>query len=371
VNENTRHPDNQHFANQPMSVAGPADLLAYLPHTLGFQPRESFGFLTLRGNSIGATLRVDLPVAPVDRADYARSITQYLLADEAADAVLLFVYTTHTAEAAGGAHPPAKPYLIYVRAIEAELEQAGLRLRDGWLITDEGWRSYFCDDERCCPLRPLQDIRDSALNASLAQAGRNAQHDPGRNVIDPAFTGSQDAHAKITDAAERLEGTDPMNFTAKVMRSGRALWQEALGTDPDEGTACTLVSYLHCRTTRDRIMADAIDPDDNEDTYLQVLTGAYTGTPDWSRVEATEALLAKALTFTPRRDRAPLFCFLAWLCWYRGASSIAAAYLEKALDADPGHRLSHLMRELIRRGALPLAPQNAWTSHGGHRSPYR
>ena len=44
-----------------LRISSPADILSFIPHTLGFAPRESFVFITMRGNMLGATLRVDAP----------------------------------------------------------------------------------------------------------------------------------------------------------------------------------------------------------------------------------------------------------------------------------------------------------------------
>lgn len=348
--------------NHPLRVSHPADILAYLPHTLGFEPRESMAFLTLHGAQLGALLRVDLPAAPVAPASFAQTVASYLLADEAADAVLLIIYTN-----AAAANTPADTrhgalLRDYTHAIEAELEEAGLGVRDGWLVTDRGWQNYFCTDPGCCTLHPLSEIRDSALNAELIYRGSAPVADP---AADPAFTGGPDNHATIR-AAAGCHVEDPLDVTAPAIRRARAAWCEALGTDPENDTACQLVGYLHTKALRDRIMADTITGSDDPATYAQVLTGAWDGQPDWARVDATEALLTRLLARTPAGDRAPLFSFLGWLCWYKGRSSVAHSYCGKALTSDPGHRLAHLMGELITRGALPYASTRAQTSYGHH-----
>ncbi len=157
---------------------------------------------------------------------------------------------------------------------------------------------------------------------------------------------------------------DALDFAHHSMCTARALWNEALGEDTTEAGACELAGYLLIKPIRDRIMADAISGADDEATYQQVLTGRFEEQPDWSWVEATEALLARVLAYTPTEDRASLFCFLGWLGWYRGSSSVAAAYFDKAIAADPRHRLSQLMWEMVSRGILPLAAQNERTCCG-------
>jgi hypothetical protein len=345
-----------------------ADMLAFIPNALGFQPRESFAFVTLRGTTTGATLRIGIPAATTPAADFAKVALHYLLADTAADGVLMLVYTNEVADAARtGENPDAKPYMAYAQAIETELENVGISLRKGWLVTDRGWMPYFCEENGCCDLNPSDEIRDSAINAEMIYRGYNTQEDPMKLTADPAFIGSDEAHLTITEFTRFVLGggvPDALDFDHASMRIARAQWNEEVGGDIyEENEACDLAGWLFIKPIRDRIMADAISPADDEATYLQVLTGRYEGQPDWSRVEATEKLLVKILAYTPTEDRAPLFCFLGWLRWYRGQASIAAAYFNKAIEVDPGHQYSRLMRELVGRGALPLAAQNERTAY--------
>ncbi|MCU1539750.1 MAG: hypothetical protein JWM01_697 [Arthrobacter sp.] len=59
--------------SESLNFTGRADILAYIPHTLGELPKESIVLLTLNGKRLGATLRVDAPseAAPADYAQTA------------------------------------------------------------------------------------------------------------------------------------------------------------------------------------------------------------------------------------------------------------------------------------------------------------
>lgn len=212
--------------NKHLKATTAADILAFFPHSLGFDPRESFGFITLQGGKTGASLRLDAPDESISPTDYAQMITHYLLADEEADGVLMFLYTN---EPAADPTPGAKPYSDYARAIRAELEKGGLNLRDGWLITDAGWRTYFCDDPACCQLRPLNEIRDSAMSAEMVFAGSAKRADL---AADPAFIGSEDTARSIRGTANRYPTIDGMDFSHPSMCEARRAWHEALGTTP-------------------------------------------------------------------------------------------------------------------------------------------
>jgi hypothetical protein len=47
---------------EKLTITTPSDVLSFIGHTLGFWPQESLVCITLNANSIGATLRIDLPV---------------------------------------------------------------------------------------------------------------------------------------------------------------------------------------------------------------------------------------------------------------------------------------------------------------------
>lgn len=326
----------------------------YLPQ---IEPRESFGFVTLRSGKTGASLRVDTPDESANPSDYAQAVTHYLLSDETAEGVLMFVYTN---EPPADPTPGAKAYADYAKAIRAEVERAGLMMRDGWLITDAGWRNYFCDDPFCCPLHPLSEIRDSAVNAEMVYAGSAKRAD---RAADPTFIGSNDTEAEIWDTASRFPMVDGLDFNHPVMCEARQDWHDALGTTPGEAAAVDLLAVLQCKPLRDRIFVDAISGTETPDTYKQVMIGQFEGQPDWSRVDATENLLIHLLSYAPGETRAPVFCFLGWLSWYKGRSSTALAYIAKGLEADPAHRLALLLNEMLRLGKLPEATTKPSTAY--------
>ncbi|WDF35196.1 DUF4192 family protein (plasmid) [Arthrobacter agilis] len=163
-------------------------------------------------------------------------------------------------------------------------------------------------------------------------------------ITDPAFTGTDDAHETITEFTRfALGGGVPasLDFNHTSMRIARMQWDdEREGDIYEPNEACDLAGWLFIEPIRDRIMADTINATDDAGTYQQVLAGRYEGQPDWSRVDATEKLLFKILTYTPTEDRAPLYYFLGFLSWYRGQAPLAAEYVDKALKVDPGHRIS-------------------------------
>ncbi|MFF1880475.1 DUF4192 family protein [Pseudarthrobacter sp. NPDC058196] len=156
-------------APERLTVRGPEDILGFIPHSLGYWPASSLVAMTLRGTTLGATLRLDLPglETQVDPTAFARAVRRYLQSDREADGSLLAIFTTDAAAA------PPTAYDQLVRAVQAVLDQAGMPVRDAWFVGDEYWRDALCGDTLCCPLpgRPVQQIRDSMLNAEMVYRG--------------------------------------------------------------------------------------------------------------------------------------------------------------------------------------------------------
>jgi Domain of unknown function (DUF4192) len=156
-----------------MTISTPEDILGYIPHALGLWPEESLVAMTLRGKTLGATLRVDLPPDshPARLEVFTGRIREYLAADAAADGVLLAVYAGSGWED-GSVTERQRPLLDL---LEEVLAADGMVLRDAWLVGPGHWRSAFCEDPACCPWpgHPVDRIHDSRLNAEMVFRGSN------------------------------------------------------------------------------------------------------------------------------------------------------------------------------------------------------
>jgi hypothetical protein len=122
--------------NDFIKFTAAADIPAFIPHTLGETPTESFVVLTMQGNRLGATLRVDTPF-DADPAAYAQTLVSYPTADEAATGTILVIYTDENSSG----NP--RPYFEHVAALRAELDAAGVPLRDAWMVISEAWMNYL------------------------------------------------------------------------------------------------------------------------------------------------------------------------------------------------------------------------------------
>ncbi|TJY70758.1 DUF4192 family protein [Arthrobacter sp. CAU 1506] len=190
-----------------------ADVLGFVPHTLGFLPAESVVLLSLSGGRLGATLRLDLPRTGNNRQLelFADTAADYLRSDEEADSSLLILYTQHAWRAADR---PPHPELV--AALGRSLAAAGLPVRGGWAVGTEHWRELYCADASCCPLpgRPVSQIRDSALNAELVYNGSTYAASAAEAAVDPFPAAPRGEHPAAGSALEARGSEAPPGVAA-------------------------------------------------------------------------------------------------------------------------------------------------------------
>lgn len=319
--------------NDFIKFTGPADILAFIPHTLGETPKESFVALTMQGKKLGATLRVDAPFG-LEPVAFAQTVVSYLTADVAATGTVLVIYKDETTSG----NP--RPYSDHVQALRTELETAGMPLKDAWLVTSEAWRNYLCEDTSCCPDKPLEAITTSNGNAALIYRGSNVT-----GFTPPApFTGEAGAREAI--AAHKPDGWP------EGLEASRTKWSEILENPKSltTQTARELAGALQHPTIRDYMMADVIT--NGPDQFTSVMLGVFLTRPDWARVDTAQEVAFELMKATPEGQRAPMLCLIGWLEWLKGKSSFAARYFKLALEDVAEYRLAELLAELVNRGLL-------------------
>ena len=227
-----------------LRITGPEDILGFIPHSLGYWPENSLVAMTMQGKRLGATLRVDLPALsgpsggrrsggghsgggdgdPAEGrrggagskrrsgpgrgdtlAGFARHVVSYLQADDAADGSLLAFFTDSDTDTNTNSDSTAWAGLL--KELELALEAAGMPLRDAWIIGAEFWRNAYCSDPGCCgPTgRPVEQIRNSRLNAEMVFRGSSVGAAPGAQGTTPVSRSADPAvHAAESGWAEQF-----------------------------------------------------------------------------------------------------------------------------------------------------------------------
>ncbi len=238
-----------------VSVASPEDVLAYVPHFLGYWPQRSLVVLALRGKQLGASLRLDLPDRSAsfpEQIRYARNVAGHLSVDGRADGALLAVYAGIDWRDAAD---PGYDRLMFCLA--QSLASAGLPVREAWWVGETKWRDYLCRDASCCPFdgHSLKTVLNSALSAELVFRGSCYEPDLAAAMELPETNPARRAAGR---AAFEAAGRGVSLGQPEAAEFDRALrhWEAALSTEdsvPDAVVPETAVP--------DTAVPDAVRPD--------------------------------------------------------------------------------------------------------------
>jgi hypothetical protein len=399
-------------ARDHLKITGPEDILGFIPHSLGYWPSHSLVAMTMQGKRLGATLRVDLP-DDSSPGGFARTVAGYLEADDKADGVLLAFFTGTDVSVTGGA---GAAWAELLEELEHALAESGMPVRDAWLIGAEHWRNAYCTDPSCCALsgRPIEEIRNSRLNAEMVFRGSTVGPAPGADA--PGGSALPD-DPEVLEAERHWFGLlsghtrDRLQFSQVL-----AVWTVVLGSPAGPLLPVELAGYLRASLRvpawRDAVLVMAaagpaaaekgaadfgmFDPPAPRSGqalpspvplppldgfppprprgdgahggpaggapvrpggapavpgYGEVLLGLAPSVPDWPQLASLDRILLQ-LGGAGGEAQAAALTGRGWIEWCRGKGSFADALFSRAEVEHPGYRLAALLAELVNRGTV-------------------
>lgn len=392
----------------------PRELLALIPFQLGFQPRNSAVVVSLRGprSRVGLVARVDLDdlVDPVRGPSVGRSLVAHLVDDGARHAVLV-VYSDEPSRATRASLiGPARTHL-------ADACQPVLGALPCWVVGPDGWYGADCADRACCPDagRPLSDLQATEVGASMVLAGARVART--REEVAAIPTAPADARRSARRAGERWSDRAPTTMSPsgahRWRRDGLALWRRELeralhtvidgGGGDDVGSPAGLSSVVGSGSSprshgweppgaavlgrlraaladvlvRDAVLLWFVDGADRVadrvvagdgggpevgDALGRIVDPRRGMPPDARRHAAGRALLEQVVGHSSRDVQAPALTLLAVLAWWQGDGARAGLLIDRALSADPSHRLAALIDQTLAAGMPPgwLRDRETW-----------
>jgi hypothetical protein len=324
---------------EKLTIKTPSDVLSFIGHTLGFWPKESLVCITLNDNSVGATLRIDLPSQPGQELSYARTVAHYLASDTTATSLLFAVYTSEPAQPG-----QPKPRAGAIAALTGVLAEKGITIRDGLFVGNETFSPYDGDPGHELAL-PVSSTQTSAINAEFIYRGSAVQ--PTNQVTLPTTSDDLDKAAAVEDHMDTIRN----QTLGEAIRHGRKLWAGMLDAQafPSDEECHALVAHLQFPGIRDRLIADIPGLDE---PMQQILFAQTDGAPKWSRIEWAQQLLLHAYTRTSPQHAAPVLTTIGYINWWEGRGSKAHQFLQLALDNDPAYRLARLSDQMIGSGLV-------------------
>jgi hypothetical protein len=378
-----------------IKAADAADFLALVPALAGFHPRRSLALVLFRKKRTAGVMRLDLPTDtdPVDRDAYASTAIGLACKVPDVDGVAVVVYTDAVYRSAGD--DPLITGSAIVDALETHAHACGLRLVDALCVASDAWGSYL-DPDLPPEGRPLTEISSRAADLPLpapaedqgtqlalpvvglaqkervARALRAIEDCSARLLCDvdaPPPTGGSDRRGRPGS----VRALDPRAIVAlEALDDIPQLFEDALTSsaeDDDPFASAALIWCLIRPALRDVALSQWCDGIEAGDLALAAQLEWQRGAdypedgarrflgegprPDPARLKRARDLVRVLAACTPRDLRPGPLAALGWLSWALGQSSHAAWYSDRALEIDPEHGMSQIVRTLVHAGHLP------------------
>jgi hypothetical protein len=330
------------FSRQPrVRVSSPADVLAVVPHLLGFHPGNSLVVMGVGRPRARVQLafRYDLPDPPdaVHAADIAEHAAEVLRHRRLSTVI-------------GVGYGPGALVTPVADALAAALREAGLRLHELMRVEDGRYWSYLCENPECCPAEGVPfDVRANPAAAAMTVAGLVAY--PDRAALAGTVAPVTGAAARSMEQATRRARERAADLVAQA--SGPAAGRPA-GLLVDEGRRAVQEAISTYRAGG-RLVAD------EPVAWLTVVLAHLAVRDDaWARMDAGYRAAHLRLWTDVVRRATPAYLpapasLLAFTAWQSGEGALANIAIDRALAADPGYSLAQLLRDIMDAGVPPSA----------------
>lgn len=343
----------------------PAELIAYVPHRLGFQPAESIVLVSLRrdGCIVGLVARAD--IADIDHTG-SQTLIRHLERD-GAQRVVQILYSDD------GSGRPGEYENAVARHLES-LARATIGPSQTWWVSKTGYGCLNCADSECCPPRghSLTHLESTQVGAHMVVAGSLVASSRAE-----AYT-LADADARrrgaVLAAVERARRRRARGLDS-WLRDGLKSWRRAVDLvgegELPAGLVGRIAMGLQDVRVRDAVLLQLVRTD--EDLADQTAAGVQGGDvadrtgaaiaaivdpdigvpPNRAVTDPAIPVLEAVMTSTEGTSRAAAATLLALMAWWQGDGGRAGERLRDALHADPHYRLAHLLDAALNAGLAP------------------
>jgi hypothetical protein len=305
-----------------INLRDPGELIAAVPHLIGFNPAESVVLIGHRppdGRQVGLVIRGDIP-APHLRVAQAESLVTSLASSGAVGATVVVV---------GGGSWSAQAELV--RTVCELLAETGISpLHAMWvpaISSGARWECYL--DEECGGVLPATDSTVAAAAMASEGAVTFASREGMLALLEPA---SEQVIARRAAALAEPSDMD-LRRAHRVVQRGI----EEMGRPGPALTDKQIVELARALThvrVRDACLLTAVPP----------------GTGTARQAEDLWLTLVREL---PAPERAAAATLLGYAAYVRGAGAFAGMALDNALEADPKYVLARLLLAALNGGIEP------------------
>jgi hypothetical protein len=329
-----------------ITLSEPGELIAAIPHLLGFYPVDSLVAVSLSNDeteSVNATLRVDIPTSQT-RECLIEQMIRMLTSNDSTAVILVVV------GGCGDDDTQVLPHRDLIDGYSADLARAGIPvLRRLWAASAAAGSIWRCYDE-ADSAGSVPGSEDSPMALARVATGSLLY----RKREDLAATLSPDDEGLLARRADLLAAAN-----------GHDCAEE---TDPAASRR-----RLHLVEAAVNDVADGRFPQTDEDIVALVVAlsdhivrDACLALGDSRTQAAAERLWTNLVRSTPVPERAEPACLLAFAAYQRGDGVLAGIAIELALEADPSHRLSGLVHTALWLALTPDQLRGAASRAAAH-----
>jgi hypothetical protein len=306
---------------QPFTARRPLDLVAVVPHLLGFHPQDSVVLLTF-GRQPAFHARVDLPQGEDDQRAVSEMLTAVVVRHRVRRVAVL-VYTGDP-WAAATVHDAVVPALV---GRGVEIVDVLRVAADRFHAADEPDDPGTPYDLSTHPFTAEQVLEGKVVHRSRSELAATLQ------PVDPG------AVAEVAEAAEAADRAASTGLCHDDLAGGARWVQQTVrgqirsGSPLGAADAARLLALVACDDVRDVAWAEM------------------------SRAEADRhtALWSDLVRRSPRQLLPAAACLLAFAAWLQGHGALAWCALDRCLEADPGYSMADSVAGLLENAVPPTA----------------
>jgi hypothetical protein len=340
--------DSASTATRPrVRISSPADVLAIVPHLLGFHPASSLVVIGAGRprDRIELAFRYDLPDPP--DAGKAADIAAHSLA---------VLSRRRLTTVIGIGYGPGRLVTPVADMLAAGLRQAGLRPRELMRVESGRYWSYICHNPACCPAEGVQfDVGAHPAAAAMIVAGMAAY--PDRAALARTLAPASGPAAESMKHATRRAQQRAAEFVAQSAGQWPGDRARLLVEEGRRGVIDAIQTYR----------SGGQLSDDDVLAWLSVVLAQLPVRDDaWARMEPeyqdahlrlwSDVVRRASSGFVP----APA-SLLAFTAWQAGDGALANIALDRALASDPAYSMALLLRDIMDAGVPPSAARMPMT----------
>jgi hypothetical protein len=382
----------------PIVVRGSEDLVAAVPHLVGFAPERSVVVVAMRRSGqrlrLGLVARFDLPPAgrrPAGREGPSAAVGALVgqvvdvMSNDSPEQVVVLVYDSAPCAVVA-------PWQRLVERLEKAFRTVGIAVLDALYISGGRFRSYRCTDPGCCPasgrpvdptssgvaaefvargssplanraalqalVQPMEQARCADVEAAAAAAMSTVGPWWGDESSPQWRAWQTDSLQLLQQVAERYLAGEPRireDEAGRVVaglcdipvRDAAALlltsWASGWRSEDDGPGAGAEVAW--CQGTR---MGELLQG-------LSATSDGRSGRPlaGAERDRVLEQLWRDVATRCDGPLAVPALTLLGMHAWSQGNGALALVAAERALSIDPGYRLAQLLDQTLCLGVRP------------------